>query len=170
MFHAWGLMPDVKICPTGHPVRHDFSFQSNCSIWNHLLQIKLALFIKRKRLHCKITPSKFPVLWITSRGSWLKYQYCFSITFGAKYSNGFKFRMFSLYYYYQIHLRFAQKPWLILIFKVERKAAFRTPVNTWDGALCDNSYCCKGLHRKYSSRSLQLHISKTQRNKKRRNQ
>ena len=47
------LMPDVKISAIGHPVRHDFSFQSNCSTWNHLLQIKLASFLKQKMLHCK---------------------------------------------------------------------------------------------------------------------
>ena len=58
----WGLMPDVKISASGNPVRHDCSFQSNCSIWNHLLQIKLALSFKWKRLYCKITPSKFWVL------------------------------------------------------------------------------------------------------------
>ena len=33
IFHAYeGLMSDVKISATGHPVRHDFSFQSNCSM------------------------------------------------------------------------------------------------------------------------------------------
>ena len=47
------LMSDVKISATRHPVRQNFSFQSNCSIWNHFLQIKLVLFLKRKRLHRK---------------------------------------------------------------------------------------------------------------------
>ena len=146
----WELMPDVKISATRQSVRHGFSFESNCLIWNHLFQIKLALFLKRKRLHCKITPSKFRVLWITSRRLWLKYQYCFSIIFDARYSNGFKFRMLSSYYYYVTTLfTFRTKPWLILIFKVDSKVKFGFPTNIWDGAFCDNSFCCKGLHRKY---------------------
>ena len=102
------LMSDVKISATRHPIRQDFSFQSNCSIWNHFLQIKLVLFLKRKRLHCKQQNTKvFSSLWTTLTHFWPVFPFYTSWKHQKTSRNGLK--------------RSWLKYWLYLVNKFRRK-------------------------------------------------